>query len=153
MKALVISIALLAGTIAHADGFKCITESGLNIQVYNHTQAASGTRNAAIMVVSDANVGRGNKTIASFSDVKNTLSSKSATYIANVDLRVSESNRKGELIGGTKLGYLSALVLEVNFSYVAPLAYGDKTSALLTLVKRDGQKLVEDVVCTRYLKN
>lgn len=153
MKALLISIALLSGTIAQADGFKCITESGLNIKVYNHTQPASGTRNAAIMVVSDANVGLGNKTIASFSDVKNTLSSKSATYTAKVDLRVLESNRKGELIGGTKLGYLAALVLDVHFSYAAPLAHSEKTTAQLMLVKRDGQKLIEEAVCTRYLKN
>jgi hypothetical protein len=154
MKVLLISIAMLAaGTVAQADGFRCITESGLNIQVYNHTSPGAGTRNGAIMIVSDSHVGRGNKTIATFSDLKKTLSSKNVVYTAKVDLRVSESNRKGELIGGTKLGYLSQLILKIDFSYAQPLFAGERTSAMLMLVKRDGQRMTEEVVCSRYLKN
>jgi hypothetical protein len=154
MKALLITIAMLAtGTVAQADGFRCITESGLNVKVYNHTSPQAGTRNGAIMIVSDSHVGRGNKTIASFSDLKKTLSSKDVVYTAKVDLRVSESNRKGELIGGTKLGYLAQLILKVDFSYAQPMLSGEETSAVLVLVKRDGRKATEEAVCTRYLKN
>ena len=153
MKSLFFTATVLLGSFAQADGFKCISESGLNIKVYNETDANLGTRNAAVMVLSDANVGFGNKTIATFKAAKNVLVTDALTYTAKVDLRVSESNRKGELIGGTKLGYLSSVQLTVGFSYSNPVAEGTKMPATLVLQKRDGQKLLEDVVCTRYLKN
>lgn len=153
MKALLITLALITGNLAHADGFKCISESGLAIKVFNHTQPEDGTRTGAVMVVSDANVGFGNKTIASFKAEKGVLASKELVYTAKVDLRMSESNRQGELIGGTKLGYLSKLSLIVHFSYAAPLADGERVGATLKLTKRDGEQLFESVSCTRYLKN
>jgi hypothetical protein len=153
MKKMIIAISVLVGALAHADGFKCITESGLNIKVYNHIDPSKGTRNAAVMVVSDANVGLGNKTIATFYADKGVLTSRVLTYVAKVDLRVSESNRAGELIGGTKLGYLARIILNVDFSYSSPLFDGEKTSATLLLQKRDGKQAVESAICTRYLKN
>jgi hypothetical protein len=105
------------------------------------------------MIVSDSAVGVGNKTIATFSAEKSTLASSHLVYTAKVDLRVSESNRKGENIGGTKLGQLAAISLAVDFSYAAPLAAGQELNATLTLYKRDGEEIVEDAACVRYLKN
>lgn len=142
---------LVAGSIASAEGFKCETESGLAVKVYNHTMGA--TRTAAVMIISDTLVGAGNKTIAKFTNVQGNLDSKSATYVANVDLRFSDSSRKGELIAGTKLGELDTVVLDVDFSYAAPVAEGTEMAAELTLVKRNGQHIVEQAVCSRYLKN
>jgi hypothetical protein len=154
MKAMFVTLAILASSmVAKADGFVCTSESGLVVRVYNHTSAEEGTRTAAIMVLSDSSIGAGNKTIASFSDTKRTLSSSHQVYTAKVDLRVSESNRKGELIAGTKLGQLSKIVLDVFFSYAAPLAHGEEVGAELTLVKRNGDQIVESANCARYLKN
>ena len=154
MKTLLITLAMIITTgAAQADGFRCITDSGLNIQVYNHTSAELGTRSGAMMVISDANVGLGNKTIASFSAEKKTLTSHELTYFAKVDLRVVESRRKGENIGGTKLGQLEQIILAVDFTYAQPMLSGERTAGLLTLVKRNGEELVEDATCTRYLKN
>ena len=153
MKSLIVIAALITGQIAAADGFKCITESGLKIQAYNHTNPNAGTRSAAVLVVSDANVGYGNKTIASFNAEKGVLASQDLTYTAKVDLRMVESNRRGENIGGTKLGYLAAIKLDVDFTYSRPVPEGTRVQGLLTLIKRDGTRLYQNATCTRYLKN
>lgn len=152
-NAIIALLTVISSTVALADGFVCTSESGLNLKVYNHTDAAQGTRTASVMVISDSNVGAGNKTIAKFTDVKGTLNSQSQVYTADVDLRFSDSNRKGELIGGTKLGQLAQIELAIDFSYSQPLNNGEETSAALTLTKRNGEKIVENVNCVRYLKN
>jgi hypothetical protein len=154
MKNVVVMMALtLAGTLAQADGFICTSESGLNIKVYNHTMAEEGTRTASVMVISDSNVGMGNKTIARFTDVNGNLSSGGAFYDANVDLRYSDSSRKGELIAGTKLGYVDHIYLHVDFNYSEPVVAGAELPARLQVLKRDGTVIEETVSCLRYLKN
>lgn len=153
MKKLVFITAIAMGLSAHADGFKCETESGLNIQIYNSTQASVGTRSGSVMVISDSNIQYGNKTVAKFSAEKQTLSSKELTYVANVDLRVSESNRKGELIAGTKLGYIDQIALTIDFSYARPTARGEVMAGELAVLKRNGSTVTESAVCERYLKN
>ncbi|MFN8791377.1 MAG: hypothetical protein ACK5Y2_07975 [Bdellovibrionales bacterium] len=153
MKTIVMIALLATGLSAQASGFRCETASGLNIQVYNHTNPNMGVRSGAIMVVSDSSVGLGNKTIAKFTDLKGTLSSNTLRYVGSVDLRMVESRRKGELIAGTKLGYVSELVLDIAFTYARPLRHGEKAEALLTVVKRNGDLIEDEAVCERYLKN
>jgi hypothetical protein len=144
---------ILAAAPAYADGFRCETlEGDLAIKVYNHTQPAAGTRNGAVMVVSDPAVSAGRKTIASFTDVKTTLSNSGAYYVADVDLRVAESRRGGELISGTKLKHLDQLQLDVNHNYRYPVEAGEPVDARLTLVKRDGKRIERQMECVRYLK-
>lgn len=145
---------LVGANVAKADGFVCETLRGdLNVKVFNHTNPNKGTRNAAVMVLSDPSIQFGNKTIASFSDVKSTLGNSGATYVADVDLRVSESNRGGELISGTKLMYLDQIVLDIDFAYNQPVEAGEEIDAKMTLIKRDGQHIVRHLTCSRYLKN
>jgi hypothetical protein len=155
MKNLVLSlIALSAAAVAQADGFQCETLAGdLAVKIYNHTQAEAGTRTGAVMVVSDTTVSHGRKTIARFTDLNERLSSRNSTYVADVDLRYNDSKRKGELIGGTKLGQLDQIVVDVAFSYGAPVTAGTELAGEMTLVKRNGEEIVLDLVCSRYLKN
>lgn len=150
--ALVISMASM--TAAHADGFRCTTEDkDLNIAVYNNTDPEAGTRNAAIMILSDPTIQYGRKTIAKFTDIKSTLSNQGAAFLAKVDLRVSESNRSGERILGTTLGQLATIALGVHFDYNHPILAGDMTTGRLVLTKRNGQQKAVAVECERYLKN
>ncbi len=147
-------IALLATSSAFASGFKCYApEFDTSVKVFNHTQPELGTHNAAIMVISDEAIAQGRKTIASFKDVKNTLSNSAATYYAKVDLRVSESNRKGENVFGTKLGLIDSIKLVVDMSYAAPLAAGEITDGKIVVYKRNGDLKRIAVECERYLKN
>lgn len=154
MKTVFTLFAVLVSANAHADGFQCeATKESLVVSVYNHTQPSEGTRNAAVMIVSDPTLQFGNKTIAKFSDVNSTLSNRGAYYVADVDLRFNDSGRKGELIGGTKLGQLKHLKLDVDFSYGAPVDAGDSVPALLSLIKRNGDVIEIAMNCSRYLKN
>lgn len=152
-QVLIATVVALMGLQARADGFKCQSESGLNIKVFNHTHPAIGTRTAAIMVISDSAIGMGNRTIATFPESKGVLMSSSTVYLADVDLRMTGSRRAGELIGGTKLGELDQIKLSVNFTYSEPIAAGEVVTGLLTLIKRNGEKIREAVECLRYLKN
>ena len=153
MKTLALIASLALAMTAKADGFKCTTNSGLNVQVYNNTDPYAGTRNGAVMVVSDSHISYGNKTIAKFTDLKVTLTSRSLLYVGNVDLRYSDSNRRGELIAGTKLGYVDRIQLSITFSYSSPQAIGTPAHAWLVVVKRDGTRIQDEAVCQRYLKN
>lgn len=154
MKTFAVLGLLLASTPAFADGFVCESErDGLVIKVYNQIQPSEGTRNAAVMVVSDSSVAASNKTIARFTDANLTLGNEGSVYTANVDHRFNDSNRKGELIGDTKIGYLKHLVLDIDFSYARPVAQGSLLRGALTLIKRDGEQLPIDMTCARYLKN
>ena len=70
MKAIIFAIVLATAMSAQADGYKCETESGLNIQVYNFTSPEMGTRAGSMMVISDSQIQYGNKTIAKFTAQK-----------------------------------------------------------------------------------
>jgi len=153
-KVVTFILAYAAAAVASADGFICQeTEGSLNIQVYNHVLAEDGTRSVSVMVVSDDSLEHGNRTIARFSDAKNTLSSTRQLYIAKVDLRTTDSNRRGELIAGTKLGKVDYLALAVDFDYASPVVRGSLVPGHLTVVKRDGEEIDLDMTCSRYLKN
>ena len=153
-KLILIALTALTTTAAYADGFTCEQPDGnLAVKVYNNTQAANGTRKAAIMVISDQSISYGDKTIARFTDVNGTLENSGATYAANVDLRFNDSDKKGRNIGGTKLGYIDTITLDVAFSYARPLVNGEETKAQLLIAKRDGSQISIDMQCARYLKN
>lgn len=152
MKSLAIAaLALISSSTAFADGFVCKNED-LAVKVYNHTQPEVGTRTAALMVISDRSVQAGRKTIARFQDSKGRISNKGARYTADVDLRYADSARAGENIGGTKLGELDTIELDVEFSYAQPVAAGELVSGTLTLNKRNGQVIELELECARYLK-
>lgn len=153
MKALLILATLMAANSAMADGFICTSASGLNVQIYNNTNPQLGTRTASTMVISDPALARGNQTIAKFTNLDETLSSKNLTYKAKVDLRYKNSSRKGELIAGTKLGQLDKILVTVGFSYANPVLHGQYIDGHMRLFKRNGQQLNEDLNCVRYLKN
>lgn len=154
MKSLIIAAALVFGSIAHADGFVCETQSGLIVRVFNHLAPSVGTRVPAVMIVSDSKVLEGHKTIAKFSDAKGTLTRDGyQTYVAKVDLRVSESNRRGELLAGTKLGNVDEIKLYVDYSFAHPVEEGTLLDGTLSIIKRDAGLVTEQAVCSRYLKN
>jgi hypothetical protein len=148
----------LSGTAAQADGFTCQGRStGINIKVFNHTDPNAGTRVAAVMVLSNPNIQSPNKTIAKFTSQNATLAYKgNGVWKAKVDLRYSDTSRKGELIGGTKLGQLSAVDLDLAFnysSYETQLAQATQTNGVIRYFKRNGDYNVESVTCKRYLKS
>jgi len=151
MKTLIISTLMLVSTIAKADGFVC-TVDDFTVRAYDQVQPSEGTKNAAVIVISDARVSAGKKTIARFT-AENTATGGGAHFEANVDLRYTDSSLAGRLIAGTKLGFLDTINLDVDYSYAHPMQASEKTTGVLTLNKRNGQVITLDVDCERYLKN
>lgn len=153
MKAVVAMIAVLFGSQAFADGFVCENlQQGIRVKVYNHTQSEEGTRNASIMIISDLTVKNGRKTIATFEDSDSLLTNDGATYTSKVDLRFSGSERKGELLLGTKLGEVKFMILDIDYSFNYPVENGAIVDGEFILKQRNGNVIRTDVVCTRYLK-
>ena len=159
MKTVIAMIALSTATlnVAHADGFVCQgNNTGINVKVYNQTQAAMGTRTPAIMVVSDPAIASPNKTIAKFTNANGTL-----TYLGygknegKVDARFAETSRSGENVAGTKLGQLADITLGVNFDYYSASVAKDaeKLTAKIYYHKLNGETLEETANCARYTKN
>jgi hypothetical protein len=147
-------IAMLAASSAYADGWQCQTvERDLNVAVYNHTQPSQGTRNAAIMIVADPAVQAGRKTVATFTDIEQTLSSQGSTYTAFASQAVNQGARGGEYLSGTRLMYVRALQLQVAFNYAVPTAARALVPGRLLVEKINGERLVRNMVCARYLKN
>lgn len=154
MKTFFATMILALSTTAFADGFKCEqAEHYINVSVFNKTDASAGTRNVAFMVFSDSSVNYGNKTIASFTSSKRKLGQNGTSYLAVVDLRVSESNRAGENILGTKLGKIKEIYVDINHNYSQPIEAGEEADGTISVVKRNGDVTTFDVTCTRYLKN
>ncbi len=155
MKTMIISLLALVGAVsASADGFQCINKSKTTlIKLYNNTQPSAGTRNAAIMVLSDPRVQAGRKTIARFTDVNDTISNHGAKYIANVDLRYGDSSRAGENVLGTKLGNIDAIMVAIDFTYSQPTEHGALLAGKAIVAKRNGEETIHPLSCKRYLKN
>lgn len=155
MKKLILASILLLGAQSFADGFICQNlDQNLRIKVFHQTQPVMGTRNAAIMIVSDPSISDGHKTTATFSADNALLTSNSSTYTADVDLRFGTSDLKGRNIGGTKLGNLDQIILSVGFSYSDPVPAGTPISAEAVLIRRNGGDDIRiPMDCTRYLKN
>lgn len=153
MKTLLITALMLATSSAFADGFVCATDSGLVVKAYNHVQPKKGTRTPAVLVISDSSVGAGRKTIAKFTDAEGLVTADGASFTGNVDLRFNNTGRKGELIAGTKLGEVDVIQLDVDFSYGTPVVDGEEVAGALTILKRNGEEIVDLATCHRYLKN
>jgi len=152
--ALIAVMAMGFSGAALADGFVCDTQDGVyTVKAFNHTDSAAGTRNSAIMIVSDNTIQYGRKTIATFEAKDPLPDNDGARYFAEVDLRYNNSGRQGENFLGTKLGQIDFITLDVDFSYGAPVKAGSAIDGMLTVTKRNGQKIRASVDCYRYLKN
>jgi hypothetical protein len=139
---------------AMADGFICDTANGqYTVKVYDQTSASKGTRNGAIMIISDNTIQLGRKTVATFESEQTLRDRQGASYEASVDLRYNNSNRAGENVFGTKLGEIDTIRLNVGYDYNSPVKSGEELDGQLIVLKRNGQKGKLQVACSRYLKN
>lgn len=153
MKYALITLTMFSSIAAQADGFTCTSERDqVAVKVYNHTNPEFGTRNGAVMVVSDLRQERGNRTVARFRETNLLLSNKGSVYESKVDLRFNDTNKEGTLLGES-VADLKKVRLNIDFNYSRPLADGETTGGVLALVRRDGSRKLHEVDCVRYLKN
>jgi hypothetical protein len=137
--------------VARADGFVCdATHESLRIQVYNRTQASEGTRNVAVMVLSDPSKPRGQRTLLRFEADNDGLTNDGARYTATLLPRISPL--LDQQVQGIQLGNLHEVALKIDFSYRYPVGNDDLVAGVLELTQNNGDQLWVDLDCTRYLK-
>lgn len=151
--ALFLALTALVPASALADGFRCeAANDSLLIKIYNHTSPEIGTRVPAKIIVSDSRRNFGAKTIATFDGSDGLIKSDGAIYDINVDGRFSGSSRGGEDIAGTKLKFLKSINVRIAYTFNRPLEDGARVNGNVVLTKTNGERIVRQLVCARYLK-
>jgi hypothetical protein len=136
-----------------ADGFICEAPGeNLKVQVYNRTHARQGTRNAAVMILSDSSKKYGERTLARFYADNDELSNRGATYVASVQSAKLATNQRRLNVAGLKLAQIQEIILRVDFAYNRPIKAGQRTTGTLEFYRINGDQLWLDVNCVRYLK-
>ncbi|MES2963676.1 MAG: hypothetical protein V4760_07275 [Bdellovibrionota bacterium] len=152
VSALILAAFLGLPAIAKADGFVCISvDDDTRIDVYLTKFDTDGPApTASKLVVSDPNRTPRYRHIATFDVADGVLQSTGTQVHATVDLTKPGTARAGERIGGTKLGLLIGLVLDIDVSYQEPIKEGVRYSAEVTYLKKSGQELTQDFDCILF---
>lgn len=154
MKKVIMAVMVLVSGSAMADGFVCTSEEGLSVKVYNNTKPTMGTRLPAVMVLSDENIQDGRKTIATLREVSSLSDGYEVVYSADVQEEIAQRGlRKGELVAGTKLGFIDTLELTVDHNFNDPIPAGEIAPGTLFIETLAGKKIGLDMDCVRYVKN
>jgi hypothetical protein len=140
---------LIALAHAQASDFACTSvDQDTRIDVSIESDAAAQGHRAITMSIFDLNVSEPRQLIAKFVAADGLLNiNNNGVIIADVDLTNPNSSRRGERIGGTVLGALKSIVLDIDFSYQEAFKKGTGLSATVTYVKRNGEELVQDFDC------
>lgn len=137
---------------AYASGFLCVSvDQDTQIEVY-FSSASSELEEPPVerMEIKDLMVSPRHQLIAKFHAADGVLSKSGNTIVAHVDLSLPDSSRRGERVGGTVLGALRSIQMEIDFSYQEPVQDGTRFAALVTYLKRNGEELAQDFDCNRY---
>lgn len=146
-------IALLVMPIAaRAGGFVCVSvDDDTRIDVYLTAIDPNGPApTASKLVVTDPNRTPRYRHVATFDEADGVLQTSGTQIHALVDLTKAGTSRAGERIGGTKLGLLTGLVLDIDVSYQEPIEEGVRYAAEVTYLKKSGQELHQDFDCNLF---
>jgi hypothetical protein len=141
---------LAASGVARADGFLCGTDDReLNITVYHDTQSDEGTRNMAVMILSDPDAPKSQQTLARFDESNAQLSTQGTNYDAQIEN--TESREAEVYVSSLPLSNIRSVDLNVAFSYSDPAPSNQTMPGVLTIEATTGT-ITKDVSCVRYLK-
>jgi hypothetical protein len=132
-----VGVVLLLGVVcgaAVASGFKCETEDGLRVKLFNHIDPETGTRLPAALIISRP--GMGTMLVRENDEIRKRTLINTVRYT----------------VDGTPDVNADLAILQVRFvEGTEELGAGESTPGQLIFV-RDGEKTVSNVMCTRYLK-
>jgi hypothetical protein len=140
-------LALIAARPAMAAGVLC---ENLDQTEQIEVRYSSDFLVAEIMIFRDLLHLPENQHIATFMAEDQLLVTEDTVIHARVDLTNPKSSRKGERIGGTRLGALSRIVFESNFSSTSLPEPGHLFSAEVIYQKRNGHILKQDFDCVIF---
>lgn len=135
MKTLFISAVLLASATSLASGFVCTGEH-FNAKMYNQVQPSQGTKNPAVLVVSQAKVG----TIAVLNSTEISKLNKQYTVVYSGQTNAKASGR---------FIYVELVIAKATITGGA----GAGQHAARLTVNADNRNYTEGMVCSAYLKN
>lgn len=146
-------VVLLFTSMAKAEGFICHSvDQDARIDVYfdpADPAAGRGPR-ARSLVISDPMVSAKRSLVAQFDAADGVLVNEGSVVTAYVDLTNPKSSRRGEKIGGTVLGALKSILIDIDYSYQESVQDGTRFSAMVVYTKVNGDELVQDFDCVRY---
>lgn len=148
-----LGLALLAGPLeSRGEGFLCLSvDQNTRIEIYFSPESESASYSAIDkMVLKDPLVSPKRQLIAKFSAQDGLLEFDGNVITAYVDIQHPDSSRRGERIGGTVLGALARIEIEIDFSYAEPVQDGTRLSAQATYIKKNHEHLIQDFDCVRY---
>lgn len=133
-----------AATSAQAAGFSCMSvDRNERMDLFFDSLEAGAP--ATELVVMNPNVSKRRRHVATFSAADGLLKTDGRAVEALVDTSFPESSRKGERIGGTTLGALALVRLDIDAQ--EQLLAGHAFAAQATYVKKSGQELTQDFDC------
>jgi hypothetical protein len=115
---------------------------------------AMGPR-AVEMSVLNPSISEPNRLTARFQQQTGLLNNSGSVVVGYVDLSSADSARRGRKIGGTVLGALHSIVLDIDISYAQQSLNGtnNRYAAQAVYLKTNGQKLTQDFECVGSLNH
>lgn len=105
-------------------------------------------RTADMMIVSSPLLSSGRQTIARFRAKEGMLNSAGSVFVGFVDLRHPDTSQKGKRIGGTTLGQLKAVILDIDYApEYRSVRRGLPLSAQVIYSRRKGNDLIQEFDC------
>jgi hypothetical protein len=136
MKLFLIALFTLVSSVAMADGFRCQNDGGLRVKLFNEIQPERGTRNPAILIVSER--ARGTLATLEGTEIEKTIDEASVTYEGQTN--------------GTRDGRFVYVKLEVSKKAETDGDVAGMHRAVLT-VNADNSSRSDLVYCERYRKS
>jgi hypothetical protein len=144
---------------AQAHGFVC-TSLEQNTQIEIHlTGTGALTRDsqdyrpalrAKLMIVKDITLNPKRQLVAKFSSKDGLLRTKESSFIGRIDPKHPDTSNAGKRIGGTRLGLLETITVEIDYSFQEKVSQGVRLAGQVTYSKTNGDELAEDFECVYF---
>lgn len=105
---------------------------------------------ALAMVVLDPTVDEARAEVARFEAADGLLSNSNGVVTGYIDLKNPDTSRKGERVGGTVLGALRSITVDLDIDFSVVPTGSKRYSAQAMFFKRNGEEHVQDLDCVRY---
>lgn len=135
MKFVIVLALSLVSSVAMADGLRCAGDN-FKVKLYNHVQPQNGTKNPAILAVSERGIG---------------------TVVVLHGLEIDKTNRALSVVysgeqNSTRDGRFTSVRFAVRKMAIQDGPYAGAYAAALR-VNANGESREETLVCVRYLKH
>ncbi|MFH0958700.1 MAG: hypothetical protein V1897_08355 [Pseudomonadota bacterium] len=135
LKLVLFLVVCTVGASVFASGFRCISDSGYKLKIYNHVNAEDGTRIPGVLVLSDS---RGTLFTAKGSEI----SKRNLSDVVQYTVHVEDTDLQADYV-----------IAQIRFKEGREtLREGEKVIGSL-IFSGNGEREYSAMICSRYLKN